>query len=82
MKNMKLNLSAIFTFTAIVLFIFIMYLSLFSKNTTPPESPLVGKVAPSFILKTFDDKIINLDSLKGKAVVLNFWSSWCIPCKK
>ena len=82
MKNMKINLSAIFAFTAIVLFIFIMYLSLFSKNTTPPESPLVGKEAPSFKLKTFDDKIINLDSLKGKAVVLNFWSSWCIPCKK
>ena len=82
MKNMKINLSAIFSFIAILLFIFIMYLSLFSKNTSAPESPLVGKQAPSFNLTTFNDRIISLDSLKGKAVVLNFWSSWCIPCKK
>lgn len=81
MKNFKINLSAIFTFIAIILFIFIMYLSLFSENTSVPESPLVGKPAPIFTLETFNDKIINLETLKGKAVVLNFWSSWCIPCK-
>lgn len=81
MQNIKTNLSAILAFTAIILFIFIMYLALFSKNTTVPVSPLVGKTAPTFTLKTFDNKTVNFESLKGKSVVLNFWSSWCIPCK-
>ncbi len=82
MKNIKINLSAILAFTAILLFILIMYLSLFSKNTIVPASPLIGKPAPSFILNTFDNKTVSLESLEGKAVVLNFWSSWCIPCKE
>ena len=81
MKNIKINLSAILAFVAILLFIFIMYLSLFSKNTKVAVSPLIGKAAPSFSLNTFDNKTISLEGLKGKAVVLNFWSSWCIPCK-
>jgi len=81
MQNIKTNLSAILAFTAIIVFIFIMYLALFSKNTKIPESPLLGKTAPSFTLKTFDNKTISLDNLKGKSIVLNFWSSWCIPCK-
>ena len=81
MNNIKINLSAILAFVAILLFIFIMYLSLFSKNTKAPVSHLVGKEAPPFVLNTFDNKTINLENLKGKAVVLNFWSSWCIPCK-
>jgi len=81
MQNIKTNLSAILAFTAIIVFIFIMYLALFSKNTKIPESPLLGKTAPSFTLKTFDNKTIDLNSLKGKSIVLNFWSSWCIPCK-
>ncbi len=82
MKNIKTNLSAILTLTAILLFIFIMYLALFSKNTTVQVSPLVGKKAPAFLLNTFDNKTISLESLKGKSVVLNFWASWCIPCKE
>lgn len=81
MKNIKINISAIVAFLVILLFIFIMYLSLFSKNTTVPVSPLVGKPAPDFILKTFKKESIDFNSLKGKAVVLNFWSSWCVPCK-
>jgi len=81
MNNFKINISVIVAFLVILLFIFIMYLSLFSKNSTVPVSPLVGKVAPDFILKTFNNESIDFNKLKGKAVVLNFWSSWCVPCK-
>jgi len=81
MQNIKTNLSAILTFLAIILFILVMYLALFSKNTSINISPLVGKTAPSFSLNTFDNKTIKLQNLVGKSVVLNFWSSWCIPCK-
>jgi peroxiredoxin len=38
--------------------------------------------APDFELQTLDGKRVRLHDYRGKAVVLNFWASWCVPCKK
>lgn len=45
------------------------------------SNALEGTPAPDFTLQTMDGEPVTLASLSGKTVVLNFWSTWCQPCK-
>lgn len=40
-----------------------------------------GHPVPDFTVNTFDGETVSLDSLRGQIVVLNFWASWCAPCR-
>jgi cytochrome c biogenesis protein CcmG/thiol:disulfide interchange protein DsbE len=44
--------------------------------------PQPGEPAPAFTLGLFDGSDISLDGLRGQIVVLNFWASWCSPCRR
>ncbi|HET7657369.1 MAG TPA: thiol-disulfide oxidoreductase ResA [Bacillales bacterium] len=79
MKNKKARLwmrtAILVVFVAAV--VFTLY-EAFHKDA----GPAVGEKAPNFELQTLDGKSVKLSDFRGKGVLLNFWGSWCEPCKQ
>ncbi|GAB4262666.1 MAG: hypothetical protein Kow0080_00220 [Candidatus Promineifilaceae bacterium] len=77
-KPRRLSLGVITAYTLILGLLAVLGWRLIRVNSGQVDSG----IAPDFTLTSFDGETITLSELRGKVVIINFWASWCPPCRE
>ena len=70
----------------LIIFIYLIFTNLSSASEKPDIKNLVliknPKIYEGVIFKNINQKNVDLDDFKGNLILLNFWATWCAPCKE